>query len=86
MGAKFTRAGTDGAEEAAWTCASEPSIGKTWRSYRTNDDEFHRLLSRQPKSSPTGPHNRSRSPIIEIQNPLYPEAMRESLAGTSRSC
>jgi len=51
--------------------------------YRKNDDEFHRLLvagSRSPRLIDLYAILQKQSRIIEIQNPLYPETMRESLA------
>jgi DNA-binding GntR family transcriptional regulator len=51
--------------------------------YRANDDEFHRLLvvgSRSPRLIGLYEILQTHARIIEIQNPHYPEAMRESLA------
>jgi DNA-binding GntR family transcriptional regulator len=51
--------------------------------YRANDDEFHRLLvagSRSPRLIGLYAILQKQALIIEVQNPRYPEAMRESLA------
>jgi DNA-binding GntR family transcriptional regulator len=50
--------------------------------YRGNDDEFHRLIvaaSRSPRLIGLYEVLQQHTRIIEIQNPHYPEAMRESL-------
>jgi DNA-binding GntR family transcriptional regulator len=51
--------------------------------YRANDDEFHRLLvtgSRSPRLIGLYETLQTHARIIEVQNPHYPDAMRESLA------
>ena len=50
--------------------------------YRANDDEFHHLLvvgSRSPRLIGLYESLQTHARIIEVQNPHYPEAMRESL-------
>jgi len=81
-GAKFTRVELTELRKRLDLC--ERAINrKDVALYRTNDDEFHRLLvagSRSPRLIGLYAVLQRQSRIIEIQNPLYPEAMRESLA------
>jgi DNA-binding GntR family transcriptional regulator len=81
-GGKFTRAEISELKKRLDVC--ERAIKRNDVAlYRTNDDEFHRLLvvgSRSPRLIGLYEILQSHARIIEVQNPHYPEAMRESLA------
>jgi len=78
---KFTRAEIAGLREELDVC--ERAINRNDVAlYRENDDEFHRLIvvaSRSPRLIGLYESLQQHARIIEIQDPHYPEAMRESL-------